>query len=182
MKIKLLLLVYFFLMLLFSNSSLLIAQDTVRYIGTTLSNVDYHHGQLSPAIGVHNIQTFRASRADTGVSNWTYNHGPMLAYWNNTFYLEYLSNPIGEHLPPGRTLLQTSKDGYTWSTPVVIFPPYKIPDGFKKKGGTEVANNAYAVMHQRIGFYTSRSKRLFALAYYGIVLGKGDSPNDGNGI
>lgn len=158
------------------------AQDTVRYIGKTLSNVDYHHGQLSPAIGVHNIQTMRANRADTGVTNWTYNHAPMLAYWNNSFYLEYLSNPVGEHVAPGRTLLQTSKDGYNWSRPVVIFPPYKIPDGFVKEGRTEVANNSFAVMHQRIGFYTSKSKRLFALAYYGIALGKGDDPNDGNGI
>ncbi len=158
------------------------AQDTARYVGNTLSNVDYHHGQLSPAVGVHNIQTLRANRADTGVSNWTYNHAPMLAYWNNTFYLEYLSNPVGEHVFPGRTLLQTSKDGYNWSIPVVIFPPYKIPDGFVKEGRTEVARNSFAVMHQRIGFYTSKSKRLFALAYYGIALGKGDDPNDGNGI
>jgi hypothetical protein len=167
--------------LLITNSSLLIAQDTVRYIGATLSNVDYHHGQLSPAIGVHNIQTFRANRADAE-NNWTYNHAPMLAYWNNSFYLEYLSNPVGEHVAPGQTLLQTSKDGYNWSKPVVIFPPYKIPDGFVKEGRTEVAKNSYAVMHQRIGFYTSKSKRLLALAYYGIALGKGDDPNDGNGI
>jgi hypothetical protein len=48
------------------------AQDTVRYIGSTLSNVDYQHGQLSPVIGVHNIQTMRANRADTGPTSWTY--------------------------------------------------------------------------------------------------------------
>ena len=169
--------------LLIINYSLLIGQDTVRYIGNTLSNVDYHHGQLSPAIGVHNIQTMRANRGDNnGTTSWTYNHAPMLAYWNNTFYLEYLSNPVGEHVAPGQTLLQTSKDGYNWTLPVVIFPPYKIPDGYIKEGRTEVANNSYAVMHQRIGFYTSKSKRLFALAYYGIALGKGDDPNDGNGI
>ncbi|MBL7742181.1 MAG: six-hairpin glycosidase [Chitinophagaceae bacterium] len=160
----------------------LLAQDTVRYTGITLSNVDYHHGQLSPVVGVHNIQTMRANRADTGVTSWTYNHAPMLAYWNNTFYLEYLSNPAGEHEPPGQTLLQTSKDGYNWSYPVVIFPPYKIPDGFVKEGRKDTAKNNYAVMHQRIGFYTSASKRLFAMAYYGIVLGEKDDPNDGNGI
>ena len=157
------------------------AQDTVRYIGNTLSNVDYHHGQLSPAIGVHNIETLRANRSNPA-NSWTYNQAPMLAYWNNSFYLEYLSNPVGEHVAPGQTLLQTSKDGYTWSDPVVIFPPYKIPDGFVKEGRTEVANNSFAVMHQRIGFYTSKSKKLFALAYYGIALDKGDDPNDGNGI
>lgn len=161
---------------------LLQAQDTVRYTGNTLVNVDYHHGQLSPAIGVHNIQTMRARRSDTGATSWTYNHAPMLAYWNNRFYLEYLSNPAGEHVPPGQTLLQTSNDGYQWSAPVVIFPPYKIPDGFVKTGRTDTARNTFAVMHQRIGFYTSKAGKLYALAYYGIVLGKKDDPNDGNGI
>jgi len=165
------------------NYSLLIGQDTVRYSGSTLSNVDYHHGQLSPAIGVHNIQTMRAKRGDNNsTTSWTYNHAPMLAYWNNNFYLEYLSNPVGEHIAPGQTLLQTSKDGYNWSVPVVIFPPYKIPDGFVKTGKTDTAKNSFAVMHQRFGFYTSKSKRLFAVAYYGIALAKGDDPNDGNGI
>ena len=165
------------------NYSLLIGQDTVHYIGTTRSNVDYHHGQLSPAIGVHNIQTMRANRGDNNnITSWTYNHAPMLAYWNNTFYLEYLSNPVGEHIAPGQTLLQSSKDGYNWTRPVVIFPPYKIPDGFVKEGKKDTAKNSYAVMHQRIGFYISKNKRFFALAYYGIALAKGDDPNDGNGI
>ena len=169
--------------LLIINYSLLIAQDTVRYIGKTLSNVDYHHGQLSPVMGVHNIQTMRANRGDNNnTTSWTYNHAPMLAYWNNTFYLEYLSNPVGEHIAPGQTLLQSSKDGYNWSVPIVIFPPYKIPDGFVKEGKKDTAKNSFSVMHQRIGFYISKSKRLFALAYYGIALAKGDDPNDGNGI
>ncbi len=168
--------------LLIIHCSILIGQDTVRYTGTTLSNVDYHHGQLSPAVGVHNIQTMRANRTDTGAASWTYNHAPMLAYWNNTYYLEYLSDPVGEHIPPGQTLLQSSKDGYNWSYPVVIFPPYKIPDGFAKEGKTDSAKNSLAVMHQRFGFYTSKSKRLFALAFYGIVLGQKDDPNDGNGV
>ncbi|HRG82411.1 MAG TPA: six-hairpin glycosidase [Chitinophagaceae bacterium] len=159
------------------------AQDTVRYIGKTLSNVDYHHGQLSPAMGVHNIQTMRANRADKNeTSSWTYNHAPMLAHWNNQFYLEYLSNPVGEHVAPGQTLLQTSKNGYQWSEPVVIFPPYKIPDGFVKEGKKDTARNSFAVMHQRIGFYTSKSNKLYAIGYYGICLVKGDDPNDGNGI
>ena len=172
-----------FVILLIINYSLLIAQDTIRYTGSALSNVDYHHGQLSPAIGVHNIQTMRANRGDNNTTtSWTYNHAPMLAYWNNIFYLEYLSNPVGEHIAPGQTLLQSSKDGYSWTAPVVIFPPYKIPDGFVKEGKKDTAKNSYAVMHQRIGFYTSKSKRLFALAYYGIALAKGDDPNDGNGI
>jgi hypothetical protein len=171
-----------FTILFIINYSLLIAQDTVRYTGTTLSNVDYHHGQLSPAIGTHNIQTMRANRADAGPASWTYNHAPMLAYWNNTFYLEYLSNPVGEHVGMGQTLLQTSKDGYNWSSPAIIFPPYRLTDGTVKEGRKDSAKNTYAVMHQRIGFYTARSKKLYALGYYGIVLGQKDDPNDGNGV
>lgn len=161
------------------------AQDTVRYVGTTLSNVDYHHGQLSPAVGVHNIQTMRANRdikdSTTGFG-WTYNHAPMLTYWNNTFFLEYLSNPVGEHVPPGQSLLQTSKDGYNWSAPMIVFPEYKIPDGTTKEGYNGVAKDLTAVMHQRMGFYISSKGRLLAFAYYGLVLGPKDDPNDGNGI
>ena len=161
------------------------AQDTVRYVGQTLSNVDYHHGQLSPAVGVHTIQVFRANREHpelAGGTNWTYNHAPMLAYWNNTFYLQYLSNPVGEHEPPGQTLLLTSKDGSNWTKPTLLFPPYKLPDGWKKPGRPEVAKNLYAVMHQRMGFFVAKNKRLLTLAFYGIVMGPKDDPNDGNGI
>jgi hypothetical protein len=173
---------YYYILICLIAATNIIAQDTVRYVGSILSNVDYHHGQLSSAIGVHNIQTMRANRADTGVTSWTYNHAPMLAYWNNTFYLEYLSNPVGEHVGAGQTLLQTSKDGYNWNYPVVIFPPYKLIDGTVKEGKKDSAKNTFAVMHQRIGFYTAKSKRFFALGYYGIVLGQKDDPNDGNGV
>jgi hypothetical protein len=173
----------FITLVLFAN--VLQAQDTVRYTGNTLVNVDYHHGQLSPAVGVHNIQTFRANRQHpewAGGMNWTYNHAPMLAYWNNQFFLQFLSNPVGEHEPPGQTFLQTSKDGYTWSNPAVLFPVYKIPDGTTKEGRPEVAKDLYAINHQRMGFYVSKKNRLLTLAYYGIVMGKGDDPNDGKGI
>ncbi len=160
------------------------AQNTIRYVGQTLSNVDYHHGQLSPAVGVHNIQVFRANRDNKeGLAlNWTYNHAPMLAYWNGTFYLHYLSNPVGEHVPPGATLLATSKDGYQWTRPTVIFPPYRIPDGWQKQGYEGVAKNLDAVMHQRMGFFVSKKNRLLALGYYGIALDAKDDPNDGKGI
>lgn len=160
--------------------------DIIRYTGKTLSNVDYHHGQLSPAMGVHNIQVMRANREYPEKGDgfgWTYNHAPMLAYWNNTFYLQYLSDPVSEHIPPSQTLLLTSKDGYEWSKPVVAFPPYKIPDGTTKEGHPGVARDLYAVMHQRMGFYVSgKNNRLLTLGYYGIALDVRDDPNDGNGI
>lgn len=161
------------------------AQDGVHYTGKTLSNVDYHHGQLSPAIGTHNIQTFRANREYPEKAEglgWTYNHAPMLAYWNNTFYLEYLNAPVGEHVPPTRTMIQTSKDGYTWTTPVTLFPEYKVPDGYTKPDYPGVAKNLYAITHQRVGFFTAKNRRLLAISYYGVALDMKDDPNDGNGI
>lgn len=161
------------------------AQSEAHYTGQTLNNPDYHHGQLSPAMGVHNIQVLRANREHPEFAEdfgWTYNHAPMLAYWNNQFYLEYLSDSVGEHIPPSQTYLVTSKDGYNWGKPVVLFPPYKIPDGTVKEGRPEVAKDLFGVMHQRMGFFTSNDNRLLALGYYAICMAKNDSPNDGKGI
>ena len=173
------------LMLMAISVTSILAQDTVKYIGETLSNVDYHHGQLSPAMGVHNIQVFRANREHpqwAGGNNFTYNHAPMLAYWNQHFFLEYLSCPVGEHVPPGQTLLLQSSNGYDWSRPTIIFPPYPLKDGTVKEGRKDSAHGSFAVMHQRIGFYVASTKRMLAQGYYGIVLGQKDDPNDGNGI
>ncbi|CAM3745670.1 six-hairpin glycosidase [Mucilaginibacter galii] len=161
------------------------AQDTVRYTGNTVANVDYHHGQLSPVIGVHSRQIFRANREHPEQADgfgFTYNHAPMLAYWNKTFYVEYLSDKVGESVPPGQTLVLTSKDGSTWTKPQVVFPQYKIPDGTTKEGNKGVAKDLISVMHQRMGFYKSKSNRLLVLGFYGIVLDEHDDPNDGQGI
>lgn len=161
-------------------------QDTVRYIGKTLSNVDYHHGQLTPAVGTHNIQVFRANREFpelAGGHHFTYNHQPFLAYWNDTYYLQFLSNPIGEHIAEGKTLLLTSKDGRNWSNPTDLFPTYLVPEGFTKPGRTDKAGkNLYAIMHQRMGFYHAKNDKLLTLAYYGVALDAKDDPNDGNGL
>lgn len=176
---------YFLLILSFTAFTGFAQQDTAKYTGRTLSNVDYHHGQLTPAVGVHNIQVFRANREHpewAGGMNWTYNHQPMLAYRNNTFYLHFLSNPVGEHIPPSATYLLTSKDGYNWSDPVDLFPIYRIPNGFKKKDDTAVAKDIDATVHQRMGFYVAKNKKLLALGFYGIALYPKDDPNDGNGI
>jgi len=163
-----------------------LGQDTVNYNGKTLSNVDYHHGQLSPAVGTHNIQVFRANREFpdlAGGHNFTYNHQPFLAYWNNTYYMQYLSNPIGEHIAEGKTLLHTSKDGYNWTKPIELFPPYLVPEGFSKPNHPDKAGkDLYAIMHQRMGFFVSKNNKLLTSGYYGVALDAKDDPNDGNGI
>lgn len=163
----------------------LTAVDKIHYSGTTLANPAYHDGQLSPVVGVHNIQVMRANRQYPDASNcngWTYNHQPMLAYWNGKFYLQFLSGEVGEHIPPSQTFLQTSVDGYNWTNPQVLFHIYKVPDGYTKPDYPGVANNLTAIMHQRVGFYVSKSGRLLTMAFYGVALDKKDDPNDGNGI
>ena len=181
---------YLFLVLALAATRQAAAQDStsaeiVHYSGHVLSNVDYHHGQLAPAVGVHNIQVLRANREHPDSAEgtgFTYNHAPMLAYWNNKFYLEYLSDSIGESVPPGQTLLTTSLDGCQWAKPMIVFPEYKIPDGTTKEGHPGVAKDLYAVMHQRMGFYVSKHHRLLVLGFYGICLDPHDDPNDGKGI
>lgn len=162
------------------------SSERIHYTGTELSNPSRHDGGLMPVVGVHNIQIMRADREHPSASNgggWTYNHQPMLAYWNGKFYLHYLSDPVSEHVPPSRTLLMTSVDGYHWTNPEIVFPEYKVPDGYTKKEWLgQVSKDLIAVMHQRVGFYVSKDGRLITMGNYGVVLNPKDDPNDGNGI
>ena len=161
-------------------------RDVVHYSGKTIARPERHDGGLKPVVGVHTIQTMR------GEKPWTYNHQPMMAYWNGRFYMHYLTDPRHEHEAPGKTMLQTSEDGYTWTKPVELFPEYAVPEGFKKEGKDfPAAHNLKAVMHQRVGWYVYKvqsskfkveSSRLLATANYGICLTMKDDPNDGNGI
>ena len=152
-------------------------RDCVHYTGTAISRPERHDGGLQPTIGVHNIQTMR------GEKPWTYNHQPMMAYWNGKFYMHYLTDPRHEHEAPGKTMLQTSEDGYSWTQPVDLFPEYNVPEGFCKEGSTlPPAHNLKAVMHQRVGWYVASNGKLIAIGYYGICQTMKDDPNDGNGI
>ena len=98
----------------------------VQCLQTTGGNsihLDPHDGQLRPVVGVSNYQVMRANRTHPGLaegSGWTYNHVPALAYWNDRFHLEYLSNPVDEHIAPGQTLMTTFADGRIWEKPVVV--------------------------------------------------------------
>jgi len=135
--------------------------EPVRYVGGVTVHQQAHDGQLRPAVGVESYQVMRANRTKPELADkfgWTYNHAPMITYWNGRFYLEYLSNPVGEHIPPGQTLVTTSVDSRNWEFPQVVFPVYKLlpPD----PEGT-------AMMHQRMGFYIAPSGRLLVMAFYG---------------
>jgi hypothetical protein len=135
--------------------------EPVRYIGGVTVHQQAHDGQLRPAVGVESYQVMRANRSKPELADnfgWTYNHAPMITYWNNRFYLEYLSDPTSELGVPGQTLVATSLDGRNWAFPQVVFPVYKLlpPD----PEGT-------ALMHQRMGFYIAPNGRLLVMAFYG---------------
>lgn len=163
-----------------------LSAQPVRYVGAQVANADYHDGQLRRAIGVQSYQVLRANRSHPDQVDdwgWTYNHAPMLAYWSDRFYLEYLSNPVSEHGSPGQTLLTSSPDGVRWTKPVVVFPIYKVPNGvYQGPPGHPLPPGSDAVMHQRMGFYVAPDGQLLVLGFYGICPTVRVSPNDGRGI
>jgi hypothetical protein len=148
--------------------------EPVRYIGkANTSNSSYsdgyHDGQMQVAIGVQNYEIMRANRTHPEWSDglgWTYSHAPMLAYFNGRFYCQYLTNPTGEHIPPGVTMLSRSEDGKNWTKPQVLFPIYFTAN--------EDASIVFKFMHQRMGFYVAPNGRFLTMAYYGA--------NDGHGV
>ena len=103
-----------------------------HYSGTTLADPYRHDGGLMPIIGVHNIQIMRALRnngnAKGNILPWTYNHQPMLSYWKGRFWVNYLSDPVSEHVPPSVTYMQSSADGKEWTAPEILFPEYPVPE------------------------------------------------------
>lgn len=138
--------------------------------GSESLDLSYQHGRLAPIVGVQNYQVYRGNREHpefTGGLRNTYIHAPMLAYWNGTFYLEFLAAPKDEHQDPTVTLLTTSRDGRHWSTPKVIFPPF-----------TPKGDSHQTISHQRMGFYVSPNNRLLVLSFYG----RWPSPNEGDGV
>ena len=141
------------------------SNEPVRYVGGVYVDLDRHDGRLRPAIGVENHQVMRANRTHPELGDgfgWTYNHASMLAYWNGRFYLEFLSNPVGEHRPPGHTVVVISTDGRNWGMPTVVFPPYVPPEG------TVLPPQSLGyMMHQRMGFYVAPDGRLLVLGFYG---------------
>ncbi|MDW7695127.1 hypothetical protein R9C00_28945 [Flammeovirgaceae bacterium SG7u.111] len=139
--------------------------EPVRYIGGNTIDPSVHEGRLRYAIGTENIQVLRANREHPELADgfgWTYNHAPNLAYWEHTFFLQYLSNPKDEHVAPGHTMLVTSENGRQWEKPKVVFPAYEAPEGVAIPEGY----NGY-MMHQRMGFYVAPNDRLLVLGFYG---------------
>jgi len=143
-----------------------------HYTGSIHPNCDYHHGQIFPARGVKCWQIARANRNPelddrTGT---TYKHAPDLTFWRGRFYVQYLTNPQGEHSGPGLDILASSADGAHWEDFRVSFPYYPIPacsiTDYKGEGHT-FDGSTFAFIHHRMCFYQSSDGRLLLLSFYG---------------
>jgi len=159
------------------------AKEPVRCVGAEQPDRRFYDGALRHAVGVHHFQALRANRShppEGGKKGWTYNHQPYLAYWNGRFFLQYLSNPIEEHVPPGRTLVMTSMDGRNWSAPRIVFPETRLPEN--QQGGVFIPESRYSVMHQRMGFYIAPNGRFLTSGFYGITDTPRTAPNNGRGL
>lgn len=140
--------------------------EPVRIVGADI-DPGSHDGGLPLVVGAEHIQVTRANRTrpqDADRWGWTYSHAPFLAYWNGRFYLQYLSNPFGEHLAPGQTFITTSADGRQWPRPEPVFPIYYL-----RPGPISGHESGMAMMHQRMGFYVAPNGRLLVVGHYGLA-------------
>jgi hypothetical protein len=146
-------------------------------------DIQSHHGQLRPVIGIKHYEVVHADRTACDLEKgpgWTFHNAPTMAYWNDRFYLQYIANPVGENIPPSRTMLTMSDDGRRWSEPRIVFPTYRIGEEIPDR---EVqAGELYAVMHHRMGFYLAPNGKLLTLGFYGISPEPSVMPNNGKGI
>ncbi|MEZ5275061.1 MAG: hypothetical protein R3F07_01620 [Opitutaceae bacterium] len=168
-----------------------IADHPVIYTGSETGDKRRYDGGFAPAVGVHKIQAFRANRTlapEGGAVGWTYNHAPMLAWWQGRFWMNYVSNLVEEHGRPGRTGFLSSIDGYNWENPGVAFPVVRLPEILPppryfgdrdlpvQPAGTE------SIMHQRMGFYVAPSGRLLTSGFYSYCPNVRWGPNRGQGL
>ena len=149
------------------------------------ADIRFQDGGLPYVVGTKNYQAVRADRSSAEEAyTWTYNHAPMIAYWKGKFWIEYISNPVGEHIPPSRTMVTHSDDGKKWSVPQIIFPPLTVSaKPYCGPGRNLVMESTIScVMHQRMGFFVSSADRLLAVGFYGISPDPEIAPNNGYGI
>lgn len=168
-----------------------IADAPVVYTGSETGDKGYHHAGFRPAVGVHAIQVFRANRTqapDGPPVGYTYNHAPMLAYWQGRFWMNYVAGLVEEHGRPGRTGFTSSADGYSWDEPGVAFPVVALPEiepPPRYFGGRQLPvqpEGTESIMHQRMGFYLAPNGRLLTSGFYSYCPNVRFGPNRGQGL
>ena len=99
----------------------------IRIDGPEQGRLDFNlpDGGLPPAVGVRNIEVFRATRTAPGLADgkgWTYNHHVDMACWKGRLYVSWTSGEKDEDTWPWHELYSTSVDGEYWSAPAELFP------------------------------------------------------------
>ncbi len=163
------------------------ANDLIRCHNEEKADVRFQDGALRHAVGTHCIQVMRATQkkeSSTDGYGWSYNHAAMLAYWRGRYYIDYLSDPVSEHVPPSQTLIAWSDNGVDWTRPVVLFPPVEAPAAPYRGPLKELltGDTVACVMHQRMSFFVSSDDRLLATGFYGIAPNDTIAPNNGYGV
>jgi len=168
-----------------------VKDEPVIYAGSETADKRWHHGGFRAAVGVHKIQAYRATRnqpLEGDIVGWTYNHAPMVAYWQGRFWMNYVSNRVEEHGTPGKTGFASSIDGYNWEVPKVGFPIIRLPElkpQARYLGGRElmvIPAGRESVMHQRMGFYAAPNGRLLTSGFYSYCPNVRFGPNRGQGL
>ena len=161
--------------------------EIIRVTDRNRADIRFQDGALPHLAGVKSFQILRANRAHPQEAEgfgWTYNHAAMLCYAFDTFFCQFLSNPVSEHETPGHTLLSTSKDGMHWDRPQVLFPEIEIDTApYKGPKSPQLTPRMLTVPHQRMGFYMAKNGVLLTLSFYGLVHDRYISmPCDGWGV
>ena len=168
-----------------------IKDNPVIYTGSEVADKRWYHGGFKAAVGVHKIQTYRATRAqplEGDTVGWTYNHAPMLAYWEGRFWMNYVSNRVEEHGTPGKTGFASSIDGYHWELPKIGFPIIRLPElkppsrYFSGRDLPVLPEGTESVMHQRMGFYRAPNGKLLTSGFYSYCPNVRWGPNRGHGL
>lgn len=163
------------------------AESDIRCHITKKADLRFHDGALPHVKGACCYQTMRAAK-DLALSpegqGFSYNHAAMLTYFHGTFLYEYLAGPKGEHEAPSAVFLLKSRDGIHWDKPVEAFPSIEVKtapyQGPKKEWLKE--ETAPAIVHHRMGFFTSSEKRLLMMTFYGLSPDFHTAPNNGWGV
>ena len=161
--------------------------EIIRVTDRIRADIRFQDGALPHLAGVKSFQILRANRAHPQEAEgfgWTYNHAAMLCYAFDTFFCQFLSNPVSEHETPGHTLLSISRDGMHWDRPRVLFPEIEIDTApYKGPKSPQLTPRMLTVPHQRMGFYMAQNGVLLTLSFYGLVHDRHISmPCDGWGI
>ena len=89
-------------------------EDDIRCHNQERADIRFQDGGLRHIQGASCYQVVRGAK-NPAISpegrGFTYNHAPMLAWFNGKFVLEYLGGPSGEHEPPSAAFVVFSEDG-----------------------------------------------------------------------